>query len=71
MCLLKLKLQRKWAGLTKVADENWVEEKPEKSWYTDFLLLSYEHLFIFRKPKPEENLNELKVSMNSESSIEK
>jgi hypothetical protein len=54
-----------------VADENWVEEKPEKSWYTDFLLLSYEYLFIFRKPKPEENLNELKVSMNSESSIEK
>ena len=54
-----------------MADENWVEEKPEKSWYIDFLLLSYEHLFIFRKPKPEENLNELKVSMNSESSIEK
>ncbi|MEM2130456.1 MAG: site-specific DNA-methyltransferase [Candidatus Bathyarchaeia archaeon] len=57
--------REKWAGLSKVADECWVDidKKARKGHYTDFLLLSYEHLFIFRKPEIGEDLNDLKSSM--------
>jgi SAM-dependent methyltransferase len=51
-CQWKTKATReRWVGLSKVADENWVEDNAGKKWHTDFLLLSYEHLFVFRKPK--------------------
>ena len=48
-----------------MAEEQWVgiDKDTKKGRYTDFLLLSYEHLFVFRKPKIEENLAQLKSSM--------
>jgi DNA modification methylase len=57
--------REKWAGLSKVADECWVDidKAARKGRYTDFLLLFYEHLFIFRKPEKEENIQEFKTSM--------
>jgi DNA modification methylase len=57
--------REKWQGLSKVADECWVDidKEERKGRYTDFLLLSYEHLFIFRKPEKEEDLSELAGSM--------
>jgi len=57
--------REKWVGLSKTADECWVDidKKARKGHYTDFLLLSYEHLFVFRKPEKEENVAELKSSM--------
>jgi DNA modification methylase len=56
--------RERWAGLSKVAEEQWVdiEAQAKKGCYTDFLLLSYEHLFIFRKPEKGEDLNPLKNS---------
>jgi len=60
--------REKWAGLAKFADECWIDlnKQAKKRYYTDFLLLSYEHLFVFRKPKKEENVAELKSSMKLE-----
>ena len=57
--------REKWEGLSKVAEECWVDidKKGKKGHYTDFLLLIYEHLFIFRKPKEGEDLSALKGSM--------
>lgn len=59
--------REKWAGLSKVADECWVglDKQAKKGRYTDFLLLSYEHLFIFRKPEKDEDLMRLKSSMKT------
>jgi tRNA G10 N-methylase Trm11 len=57
--------REKWEGLSKVAEECWVDINKEgrKGCYTDFLLLYYEHLFIFRKPGEREDINKFKDSM--------
>ncbi|MCX8185319.1 MAG: DNA methyltransferase [Sulfolobales archaeon] len=55
--------REKWSGLTKVADEYWVDIDKNKRYYMDFYLLSYEHLFIFRKPTKEEDVRRYKESM--------
>jgi len=57
--------REKWAGLSRTAEECWVDIKKEgkKGRYTDFLLLAHEHLFIFRKPEEKEDLSPLKASM--------
>ncbi len=57
--------REKWAGLTKFANERWVgiDEQSKNRYFTDFYLLSYEHLFIFRKAKPGEDTKHLKGSM--------
>jgi len=53
-----------WEGLSKTAEECWVDiDKEEKRYYTDFLLLIYEHLFIFRKPQRGEDVTPFKSSM--------
>jgi len=56
--------REKWGGLTKVADECWVDiDKKVKKYYMDFYLLYYEHLFVFRKPEKGENTKIYKESM--------
>lgn len=57
--------REKWAGLSKVADKCWVDidKKARKGRYTDFYLLFYEHLFIFRKPENGEDLKIVKDSV--------
>jgi len=56
--------REKWGGLTKVADECWVDiDKKVKKYYMDFYLLYYEHLFVFRKPEKDENTQIYKESM--------
>lgn len=57
--------REKWAGLSRVAEECWVDidKEERKGRYTDFLLLFYEHLFIFRKPEKGEDVSRLKGSM--------
>jgi hypothetical protein len=59
--------REKWQGLSKVAEECWVDidKEEKKGRYTDFLLLSHEHLFILRKPETGEDTSELKSSMKS------
>ena len=52
----------KWAGLAKTAEECWVEKPPGKRYWTDFYLINHEHLFIFRKPRKDEDLSKLKLS---------
>ena len=52
----------RWAGLAKTAEECWVEKPPEKRYWTDFYLISHEHLFIFRKPRKDEDLSKLELS---------
>jgi DNA modification methylase len=60
----KTKITReKWGGLTKVADECWVNIDKNKKYYMDFYLLYYEHLFIFRKPAKEEDVRQYKESI--------
>lgn len=53
----------KWVGLTKNAEENWVEKPKDKKFWTDFLLIYHEHLFIFRKPKKNEDLRPYRCSL--------
>jgi hypothetical protein len=56
--------REKWGGLTKVAEECWVNiDKTNKKYYMDFYLLYYEHLFIFRKPEKDEDIRSYKDSM--------
>ncbi len=56
--------REKWEGLTKVAEECWVDiDRKVRKYYMDFYLLYYEHLFIFRKPDKNENLDQYKDSM--------
>jgi len=56
--------REKWEGLSKTAEECWVDIPTEykKGRYTDFLLLFYEHLFIFRKPEKGEKPDKFKES---------
>lgn len=57
--------REKWGGLTKGADVCWVDidKEARKGHYMDFYLLFYEHLFIFRKPEEDEDLQTYKDSM--------
>ena len=56
--------REKWGGLTKVADECWVDiDKKAKKYYMDFYLLFYEHLFVFRKPENDEDISQYKDSI--------
>jgi DNA modification methylase len=56
--------REKWGGLTKVAEECWVDiDKKAKKYYMDFYLLFYEHLFIFRKPENDEDISQYKDSI--------
>jgi len=45
----------RWTGLAKSAEELWVEKPEGKRFWTDFLLIFHEHLFVFRKPKSGES----------------
>ena len=45
----------KWVGLAKNAEESWVEKPNDKKFWTDFLLIFHEHLFVFRKPIKDED----------------
>ncbi|MFN3813332.1 MAG: DNA methyltransferase, partial [Aquificaceae bacterium] len=58
------KTSGRWTGLAKTAQECWVE-RPKNKYWTDFYLIAHEHLFIFRKPKENENLKDYKGSMLS------
>ena len=65
-CQWKTKVTReKWEGLSKTSDECWVDidRKARKGRYTDFYLLYYEHLFIFRKPEENEDVKKYRDSM--------
>ena len=57
--------RERWHGLSKIAEECWVniDRNEKKGRYTDFLLLTHEHLFVFRKPEKDENLSTFKASM--------
>ena len=57
--------REKWQGLSKTAENCWVDIQKEekKGRYTDFLLLSHEHLLVFRKPEKDEDVAKLKFSM--------
>ncbi|MEN2974996.1 MAG: DNA methyltransferase [Candidatus Caldarchaeales archaeon] len=55
--------REKWAGLAKTADECWVDIEKGRRYYTDFYLLYYEHLFIFRKPLREDDIRQYRDSM--------
>jgi DNA modification methylase len=57
--------REKWSGLSKSAEKCWVDidKKEKKGRYTDFLLLFYEHLFVFRKPEIQEDISDLEASM--------
>lgn len=56
--------REKWGGLTKVAEECWVDiDNKNKRYYMDFYLLYYEHLFVFRKPQKGENVSKYIDSM--------
>jgi len=57
--------REKWEGFSKVAEECWVDIPKEgrKGRYTDFLLLYYEHLFVFRKPEKGEKLDNFRASV--------
>jgi DNA modification methylase len=57
--------RERWGGLTRVADECWVDidKEARKGYYMDFYLLFYEHLFVFRKPETGEEVHAYKDSM--------
>jgi DNA modification methylase len=57
--------RERWGGLTKVADECWVDidKQARRGYYMDFYLLFYEHLFVFRKPEKDEDVRMYKDSI--------
>ena len=56
--------REKWGGLTKVAEECWVDiDKEKREYYMDFYLLFYEHLLILRKPADNEDISKYMESM--------
>ena len=55
--------RQKWSGLVETSDAYWGEKPEGKKYWTDFLLILHEHLFIFRKPKPDEDTSKYKYSM--------
>jgi DNA modification methylase len=56
------KSREKWVGLAKTAEECWVEKLEGKKYWTDFLLIYHENLFVFRKPKRDEKLKDYNLS---------
>jgi len=64
-CQWNVKRSReKWLGLSKAAEECWVERPLEKRYWTDFFLIYHEHLFVFRKPGAgEETEKEYRLSL--------
>ena len=56
------KTREKWVGLAKTAEECWVERPKNKRYWTDFLLIYHEHLFVFRKPVEGEDAKKYKLS---------
>lgn len=52
--------EQRWKPLTKTTCECWVEECSKGR---DFYLIAHEHLFIFRKPKKNEDINKYRLSM--------
>ncbi len=54
---------RKWAGLARTAEKCWVEKPKDKRRWTDFYLIAHEHLFIFRKPGENEDLEDYGYSV--------
>ncbi len=63
-CQWRMKRSReKWMGLVKAAEECWVERPKGRRRWTDFLLISHEHLFIFRKPLEDEDTSKYALSM--------
>ena len=56
------KSREKWVGLAKTAEECWVERTKNKRYWTDFLLIYHEHLFVFRKPVEGEDAKKYKLS---------
>lgn len=57
--------REKWKGLAKMAEVYWGEKPNDKKYWTDFLLILHEHLYIFRKPKTDEELSRFKLSMST------
>lgn len=57
------KSEERWVGLARTAEECWVEEPEDKKYWVDFFLIYHEHLFVFRKPKKGEDLQNYKLSM--------
>jgi len=55
--------RQKWSGLVETSDIYWGEKPEGKKYWTDFLLILHEHLFIFRKPKLDEDTSKYKYSM--------
>ena len=63
-CQWRMKRSReKWMGLVKAAEECWIEKPQGRKHWTDFLLISHEHLFIFRKPLEDEDTSKYVLSM--------
>ena len=57
-----LKKEDKWVGLAETAEECWVEKPEGKKYWTDFLLIYHEHLFVFRKPGRDEEIKGYELS---------
>lgn len=53
----------KWRGLAKSAEKCWVDKPEGRRFWTDFLLIYHEHLFVFKKPNKGEDFKDLKYSM--------
>lgn len=63
-CQWRMKRSReRWAGLVKTAGECWVDRPSDRRYWTDFLLISHEHLFVFRKPEGGEEISRYALSM--------
>ncbi len=63
-CQWRMKRSReKWMKLVKAAEGCWVEKPKGRRRWTDFLLISHEHLFIFRKPLEDEDTSKYVLSM--------
>ncbi|KYH38617.1 MAG: hypothetical protein AYL28_003100 [Candidatus Bathyarchaeota archaeon B23] len=63
-CQWRMRRSReKWMGLVRAAEGCWVERPRGRRYWTDFLLISHEHLFIFRKPQEGEDTSRYALSM--------
>ncbi|MCX8192228.1 MAG: DNA methyltransferase [Nitrososphaeria archaeon] len=54
--------RRKWERLARTAEQYWGEKPEGKRYWTNFLLILHEHLFIFRKPRTDEDLKKIRYS---------
>ena len=55
--------EKKWAGLARAADECWVDDTGKGQHKMDFYLIAHEHLFVFRKPGKNEDVDKYRDSM--------